>query len=206
MIHYSKLLLLIQRRSRRLLCHGWKFAMTAGLTISGIPSFASGQVFLTQEEALELAFPEPASIQRVTVFLDDGQLQTARRLAGRDVPLDQRVVTYYAGREDGQLLGIAYFDAHRVRTMREVVMVVISPEGTVDGVEVLSFLEPPEYQASEPWIEQLIGRTLSEDLAVNRGVINLTGATLTAGALTRAVRRVLALHQVVRFPEAVSGR
>ena len=196
---------MIHRRGTRLLNHGCKYVISAVLTISGMPSFASGQVFLTQEEALELAFSEPADIQRVTVFLDEGQFQNARRLAGRDVPLDQRVVTYYVGRIDGQLLGIAYFDAHRVRTMREVAMVVVSPEGTVDRVEVLSFREPPEYRASGPWIEQLVGRALSDDLAVNRGVINLTGATLTAGALTRAVRRVLALHQVVRLPEEVSG-
>ena len=189
---------MIHRRSRRLSGPGWRCAVGASLALAGIPSFASGQVLLTQEEALQLAFPEPARIQRVTAFLDEGQLQTARRLAGRDVGLDQRVVTYYVGRKDGQPLGIAYFDAHRVRTMPEVAMVVVSPEGTVDRVEVLSFLEPPEYRASGPWIEQFAGRALADDLAVNRGIINLTGATLTAGALTRAVRRILALHQVVR--------
>ncbi len=169
----------------------------AFLAVGLLPASASGQVFLTQEEALQLAFPEATNVQRSTAFLDDDQLQTARRLAGSAVRLDQRIVTYYVGRRDGRSLGVAYFDAHRVRTMREVTMVVVSPEETIDRVEVLSFLEPPEYRAPGRWVEQLFGKPLTDDLAVGRGVVNLTGATLTAGALTRAARRVLALHQVV---------
>ena len=76
-------------------------------------------------------------------------------------------------------------------------MIVVLPDDTIDRVQVLSFLEPPEYMAPGPWVEQLDGRSLSADLAVNRAIVNLTGATLTAGALTRASRRVLSLHQVI---------
>ncbi len=162
------------------------------------PLPGSAQVFMTQEEALELAFPPPAIVERSTAFLNEGQLESARRLAGSGVRVDQRIVTYYVARRGGRPVGVAYFDAHRVRTMREVAMVVVSPLGSIERVEVLSFLEPPEYMASGPWVEQLSGRSLDEELAVNRGIVNLTGATLTAGALTRASRRVLALHEVIR--------
>jgi len=159
---------------------------------------ATAQVFLTQEEALRVAFPPPATVERETAFLDEDQLSVARRLAGDDVRVDRRVVNYYVGRLGSESLGVAYFDAHRVRTMTEVAMVVVTPEATIGRVEVLSFLEPPEYRASGRWIDQLSGVVLTEDLAVDRGIVNLTGATLTAGALTRASRRILALDQVIR--------
>ena len=166
---------------------------------AGTPQEAFPQVLLTQDEALGSAFPEPATVERATAFLSDDQLEEARVLAGDGVQLSQRVVTYYVGRTgNGQLLGVAYFDAHRVRTMREVAMIVVSPRGLITRVDVLSFFEPPEYMASRLWVEQLMDRTLTDDLAVGRGIINLTGATLTASALTSATRRVLALHQVIR--------
>lgn len=76
-------------------------------------------------------------------------------------------------------------------------MVVVSPEGVIDRVEVLRFAEPPESMASEAWIDQLEGRTLEPDLQVGRDIINMTGATLTSGALTRASRRILAIDQLV---------
>lgn len=157
----------------------------------------TAQVLLTQEEALELAFPPPATVERRSAFLDEAQVEEARRLAGDEVAVDHSIVTYYVAHRDGRAVGVAYFDAHRVRTMREVVMVVVSTDGTVERVEILSFAEPPEYMASEAWIDQLEGRTLSPELRVGRGIINMTGATLTSQALTRASRRVLAIHRVV---------
>ena len=164
----------------------------------------AAQVFLTQDEALALAFPSPATIERRSAFLDETQLSRVRELAGSGVEVDQRVVSYYVGSRGAAPLGVAYFDAHTVRTVREIVMVVVDPSGRVDRVEVLSFLEPREYMASDPWIEQLYGRALTDDLAVDRGIVNLTGATLTSAALTSAARRVLALHEVIRPFESPS--
>jgi hypothetical protein len=158
----------------------------------------SAQVFLTQDEALDLAFPAPAAVERRSAFLGEDQLARARELAGSGVEVEQRVVSYYIGLRGSTPLGVAYFDAHTVRTVREIVMVVVDPAGAVERVEILSFLEPREYMASEPWIEQFYGRALTDDLAVDRGIVNLTGATLTSGALTAATRRVLALHEVIR--------
>lgn len=169
------------------------------------PGALSAQVLLTQEEALELAFPPPATVERRSGFLEESQLVEARRLAGREVPVEQSVVTYYVGFRGREPLGVAYFDVHRVRTLREVVMVVVAPGGRIDRVEVLRFAEPPEYMASDRWMEQLEGRSLNADLAVERGIINMTGATLTSRALTAAARRVLALHRVLD-PLARFGR
>lgn len=161
------------------------------------PGSLRGQVLLTQEEALELAFPSPTEVERRSAFLDESQLARIRRLAGDDVSVEQSVVTHYVGRRGGRPAGVAYFDVHRVRTMREVIMVLVSPEATVERIEVLRFAEPPEYMASGEWIAQLEGKSLDPDLRLGRDIINMTGATLTSEALTRAARRVLAIHRVV---------
>lgn len=165
------------------------------------PRSAAAQVFLTQEQALELAFPG-ASIERRTAYLTAEQLAGARSFAGRSVPIQQAIVTYYVATVDGRPVGVAYFDAHRVRTLPEVLMVVVGTDGRVRRVEVLRFSEPPEYVAPGGWLEQFSGRGLDERLSLRRDIVNITGATLTAGAVTDAVRRVLALHRVIRPLEA----
>ena len=166
------------------------------IVLVAAPESAIGQTLLTQDEALALAFPD-AEVQRHTAYLSAAQLDDARERAGDDVEIDQGIVTYYVGRRAGEPAGVAYFDAHRVRTKNEVVMVVITPDARVRRVDVLKFTEPPEYRAPEGWIEQLEGRRLDASLSVRGDIHNITGATLTARALTRAVRRVLALHAVI---------
>jgi hypothetical protein len=168
----------------------WAQALTA-------PALCA-QVRLTQQEALRLAFPAPLTIERKTAFLDEEQIRRARELAGPDVSIEQRVVTYYVGSDGTVPIGVAYFDAHRVRTLPEVLMVVVSPEARIERIEVLKFSEPPEYLAPEGWRDQFEGRGLTNDLSLKGSIINITGASLTSRAITRASRRVLALHEVIR--------
>lgn len=157
---------------------------------------ASAQSLMTQEEALALAFPGDTAVERRSAYLTESQLARARALAGDDVEIDQTIVTFYVG-GDGEPAGAAYFDAHRVRTKNEVVMVVVDPNATIRRVDVLKFTEPPEYRAPDGWIDQLEGRGLDEALSLRGGIRSIAGATLTARAMTEAARRVLALHAVI---------
>ncbi len=155
-------------------------------------------VVQSQEEALQEAFPG-ASVERHTVFLDDRQAEQVRRLGGTKP--SSRVVTYYQGIRDGEILGTAYFDTHRVRTLPEVLMIVVGADSTVRRVAILSFLEPRDYLPSERWFEQFHGRSLGEGLSLKREIRGITGATLSSRAATQAVRRVLALHRILTAAE-----
>jgi hypothetical protein len=163
----------------------------AGALASPLPA----QVLLTQAEALALAFPEAETFDRRTAFLTDEDAARVEALA--EGPLEQRVVTYYVALLGGTVRGVVYFDAHRVRTFREVLMVALDAEGAVVRLEVLSFAEPREYLAPDGWMELFRGRTGQGVSALRREVPNVTGATLTSDAVKSAVARSLALHAVV---------
>lgn len=156
----------------------------------------AGAQSLTQDEALALAFPG-AELERRTAYLGDAELDRASRLAGSDVTVESSVVTYYVALDDGTPVGVAYFDVHRVRTLPEVLMVVVGTDGRITRVESVSFHEPPEYRAPAGWLRQFEGGTLDDDLSVRGSIANLTGASLTAAAASRAARRTLALHAVI---------
>jgi hypothetical protein len=170
----------------------------------GAPAAPAGaRVFLTVEEALELAFPG-CRVSRETVYLTAGQVARVGELAG-EAP-DSALAHPYVARcptekgETGRAAdgSVAYFDTHRVRTLPETLMVVVGPDGEVARIEVLAFKEPPDYIPREAWYEQFFGRELGPDLELKRAIRPVTGATLTARATTDAVRRVLALHEVLR--------
>lgn len=173
------------------------YCVVLALALLALPGAAGAQVLLNQQEALRLAFPGATSIERRTAFLGDQDAVAARELAGRGVEIKDGVVTYYVGKRGQTPLGVAYFDVHRVRTLPEVVMVVVTPRATVERIEILRFSEPPEYRAPDGWLDQFEGKNLSPTLSTRGSIIGMTGATLTSEAITRAARRVLALHRVI---------
>jgi hypothetical protein len=84
-----------------------------------------------------------------------------------------------------------------VRTQAETLMIAVDPQGKVARIEVLSFREPEEYLPRGAWYQQFVGKALGPELQLKRAILPVSGATLTARATTSAVRRVLALHQVI---------
>jgi len=155
---------------------------------------ATAAEHLTQTEALALVFPG-ATFQRKEHFLTEEQRQRIQDLS--KVEMKSRYVVSYEARKDTELLGVAFFDTHVVRTQQETAMVVISPKGVILRVEVIRFLEPEEYAAPERWKDQLKGQTLSPKLSLKADIRPLSGASLTAQALVDASRRALAEFEVL---------
>lgn len=172
-------------------------AVCAALLMGGT---AWSTVLITVEEALELIFPG-ATTDRQTLFMSEQQREEIGRLSGSEVK-SSLATRFEATGESGAVLGWAYLDTHPVRTLPETLMIVLDVEGSVRRVEVVTFREPIEYMPRVGWYGQYEGQVLDDDLALKRNIRPVTGATLTARATTEAVRRILALHQVVEEEDA----
>jgi hypothetical protein len=148
------------------------------------------RVLVSQKDALKIAFGAAAP-ERRTAFLTDAQAKAVEEAA--QAKLESKIWTYYVSGST-----TAYFESHPVRTMNETIMVVVGPDDRVRSVEILSFAEPPDFLAPKRWLEQFLEKPLNEDLALRRGLRGIAGATLTAEAVSRGVRRALAVHRVLK--------
>ena len=156
-----------------------------------LPLFAA---LPSTQEALALAFPG-AQFTRREFVLSEAQAGQVKALAQVEVP--GRWLVVYEARKNGTLVGVGFFDTHRVRTLNETLLVALAPEGRVLRVEAVAFHEPAEYMAKEAWVKQFEGKALDPQLTLKGAIRPLSGATLTAHAMTDAARRCLALHQVL---------
>ena len=156
-----------------------------------LPLFAA---LPTTQEALALAFPG-AQFTRKEHVLSGIQAERVKALAQVELPGSWMVA--YEARKNGVLVGVGFFDTHRVRTLNETLLVALSPEGRILRVEAVAFREPAEYMAKEAWVKQFEGKGLDAQLSLKGAIHPLSGATLTAHAMTDAARRCLALHQVL---------
>ncbi len=172
------------------------------LFILAAASMGEAKVFESQNAALRRAFPPPAQVQRMDEFLTDEQKSRAAKLG--EAPVEGAIVTRYAAfLPDGALIGTGYFDTHTVRTARELLMIVITPERTVKSVDVLAFGEPEDYLPRDGWLKGVHGKSLTDQLFAGRALAHVTGATLTTRAIAAAVRRALALDEVLPPPRPV---
>ena len=156
---------------------------------------AEAVVLYAKNEALKLIFPEADSIDPKAIFLNAKQVARIEELARS--PLESQLLTVHVGRNGDETLGYAFLDIHVVRTQPEALFVVLTPQGEVDSVLIVAFHEPLEYMPSDRWQAQFGGKTLAPDLQVKRAIAPISGATLSAHAMTDAVRRALAVYQVV---------
>jgi Na+-translocating ferredoxin:NAD+ oxidoreductase RnfG subunit len=76
-------------------------------------------------------------------------------------------------------------------------MVVIGPEGEVRSLRVLAFHEPLEYKPTNRWYRQFENKSIDSPLRLGGDVHGVVGATLSARATTRGVRRALAFYEVL---------
>ena len=164
------------------------------LLLPGVFDRAAAVVLYAKNEALQLIFPEADSIKPEAIFLTSEQAARVEELARSR--LESRLLTVHVGRKGDETLGYAFLDIHVVRTQPEALFIVLTPEGVVDSVLIVAFHEPLEYMPSERWQAQFPGKTLTPDLQVRRGIAPISGATLSAYAMTESVRRALAVYQV----------
>ncbi len=183
----------------------WAWALRSRATVLSLLALlaalpAAGEVFLSQREALALAFPDADRIEKRSVVLDDAQAEAVEKLSG--APLESRLVTLHHGYRGAELVGHALIDVHTVRTLPEAFLVVLTPEGRVAALRMLAFYEPAEFKPPARFLAQFDARSLDSELRLGGAIHGIAGSSLSARAVTTGVRRSLALYQVLVRGEA----
>lgn len=158
---------------------------------------AAAEVYMTRAEALALAFPGARLEARSFAPAEAVRRAVRERARMREVP--KLVNAHLAWRGD-TLAGAAFFDARTVRTMPGVFMVAVAPDTTLARIEVLAFHEPPDYRPPARWLSLFRRRRLDDRLWPRRDIRNLSGATLSAQAVTESARLALACYALVVAP------
>jgi len=159
-----------------------------------LPAIVNAEVFHSRESALRLAFPGVDDVVKREIFLDAQEKTDVERRAR--VELQSRLITVYVGLKGQTVVGYAFIETHKVRSLPETILVVIEPGGHARAVHLLAFHEPPEYAPTDGWLDQFEGRPLNDELSLRGDIDGISGATLTANSITASVRRILAVFEV----------
>lgn len=147
------------------------------------------------EKILSEIYPD-ATIKIKNITLKESELKKVKELSGED--FKERLVTFYLINFNEKTKFYAYFDIQIVRTLPQVVLYVINEKCEFDLIKIISFKEPLEYKADDNWLKVFKGKSLDKDLIrLKKDIPNITGATLTAKAISNNARKVQALWKVI---------
>jgi len=152
-------------------------------------------VFKLPMEAVKEVFPEAREVEIKNIILTPEEVLKIEKIS--KLKINDRLVSFYLGKKGGDVLGFAVIDTHIVRTQPETFLLIMDKRGEVKHVEVIAFYEPLEYLLPQKWLNLLIGKGLNDKLRVKVDLPHVTGATMSARAIIEAVRKNLAIYQVV---------
>lgn len=160
-----------------------------------VSSNSYARVFISKDEALKLAFPDSDTIEKQSLFLSKTDVESIEKL-GRS-KLDSRLFLFYVGMKNGEAIGYAAIDTHTVRTKSQTILVVINPDGSLNYTEILAFFEPLEYKPTESWIDLFKDKKITNGIKIGYDIPNISGATLSSNSTANAVKKILAVFEIV---------
>jgi Na+-transporting NADH:ubiquinone oxidoreductase subunit C len=170
----------------------WVLPVAVGIVVP-LPSYALQ--YLTVPAAQRLSFPEADQFVVAHVKFTPAQVQAIETMSGQKQLLRGQEI--WRASQGGKLQG--YFIVDYVIGKHLVIdySVALSPEGVVRRIEILNYRESYGGEISNPdWRKQFVGKTARSRLALNDGITNISGATLSSRHVTEGVRRVLATYEI----------
>jgi len=151
-------------------------------------------VLETKEHALWTVFQNATVIEK-NFFLSDSQKAQVEKLAKSK--LTSPLILYSEIYENKKLIGYAFFDKHKVRTMPETLMVALNATGQIKSIRILRFSEPKDYIVPARWLALFEKKDLDESLWLKQAIPVVSGSTLSSWAVLKSARTALAFYKVV---------
>jgi thiamine biosynthesis lipoprotein len=165
-----------------------------------LAALVATDVFLTEEQALHLAFPEADRIEKVLVALTQAEREKiAARIAPTEAP---RTFRRWVGKKGDEVLGYAVIEDVLGKSEPITYMVAVDAALHVQRVEILAYREARGGEVrQESWRSQFQGKEPSSPLRVGTDIRNVAGATISCRSVTDGIRTQLACLAVLVPPK-----
>jgi len=165
-------------------------------------------LYLTEAEAPAAVFPTADRFERRGIpATEDLRARVAKRLGDFRVSMweaSYKVATAFRGDTRlGRAIEVEEIGKHRAITF----VVGVDEQREVAGVAVMAYREAYGGEIrSRRFLDQYLGKTLGDPLRPGQDVQNITGATLSARAAGRAVKKAIAVLEEIGDPESAAAR
>ena len=167
---------------------------TAVTLIAPVAGYATQ--YLTIAEAQRVCYPSASLFEAAHVIFTPEQISTIEEKSDQKIYVKGQQV--WRALDGGRFLGYFVVDYVIGKHLLIDYAACITPEKKVSKIEILQYRESYGGEIrNEDWLKQFVGKSASDPLELNRNVVNIGGATLSARHLTEGVSRVLAVVDTI---------
>ena len=179
----------------------------AAFLVALLPALSAraDQVFLSEGDAPRALFGSGVAAERKVLELSDGELADLGRLVGRKIEVRNYPCLEVSSAEPrppgqpGPLQGYAFVLDVIGQSLPITFAVGVKADGTVQDVQVMVYRESHGGEVRERRFRaQFSGKTLQQPLVVGKDVDAISGATISSHSAAYAVRKGLALAELLR--------
>ncbi len=155
----------------------------------------SAKVLISPQESMKMAFGDGVEVTKKNILLKKDQAQRVQKSARVKIP--SKIVRVYTAIKDSEIVGYGILVNKKVRSKNGVILYHISKDDLLLSIEVISFNEPLEYLPSENWNKQFNNTKTDHMLQVSKNIPTISGATLSANAITDGSRIAFAVYNEI---------
>lgn len=165
------------------------------LSLLVVPLLAFAQV-LGDPVALTQRTFGAKSVEQQNIILSEAQLQQLSKVSQQ--PIDTKLYRIYIAKNDAKTVGYGVLLTKKVRTKTAIALYLIGTDGKIKSIEIVAFNEPIEYLPTKTWLDGFDNKSATNTLRLNQDIPTVSGATLSARAITDGSRIALSLIDIVK--------
>ena len=153
---------------------------------------AQAETYLTEDQAAAILFPG-VSMNSRWMELSSPERKTIEKACGERVS-SSKIRVWWGPQRQAMIID-------RVLGKHEFITyaIAITPDGKVQGIEIMEYLETYGYQVREPkWRQNFVGKNIHSSLKIDKDIPNISGATLSSIHITNGVRRILQTYEILK--------
>lgn len=136
------------------------------------------------------------SVDLQNIILSEAQVQQLSKASQQTI--DTKLYRLYIAKNDTKTLGYGVLLNKKVRTKTAISLYLIDIDGKIKSIEIVAFNEPIEYLPTKTWLDGFDNKSSANTLRLNQDIPTVSGATLSARALTDGSRIALSLIDIVK--------
>ena len=159
-------------------------------------TLTSAKEGISLENIFKSAFSSSVTVGQKVMTLNKSEIRIVQKKA--KAKLDSNKIRFYVVKNGSRVEGYGVLIVQRVRTKMAAILYLVSKESKIKSIEIIQFQEPSEYKPNQAWKNVFHGKGKKDNLFAGKGIPTISGATMSARAISDASRIALSIVEMYK--------